>query len=478
MDLFNDIEGNDGSEENEFTSLLKKNFPEEEAGAPPEADEQGERVPEDADTFSEEYEDTGWGEEDFGEGPDGELFPDPESPKKKARLPFWLGLVIGASVTLAAAALVFLVFLAPLTVKTAKSGTDSAYQTKISKLLAYLDQYALAEYDEELIETSLAKGLIAGLDDKYAQYYTAEEFAALIEGESGEYSGIGVSIIMNDDGNIEVYKVFSGTPASEAGIVVGDIITEVEGIRDFETLDDIVALVRGATGTEVNIVIEHDGAEIPMTLVRAKVQEEAVQYRMLDGGIGYIYISQFVKVADSQFDTALNELAGQGMTSLMIDLRDNPGGDYDTVVSMGNRILPEGPIMTVMDKQGTIKTENSDGKHELKIPMVVLINRNSASASEVFAGAIQDYGMATIVGETSYGKGVVQSLFPLYDGSGVKFTTMKYYTPSGDSVDGVGVIPDIEVSLPDDIWDDGVFEEEEDTQFLKGVEILTGKSEN
>ena len=165
------------------------------------------------------------------------------------------------------------------------------------------------------------------------------------------------------------------------------------------------------------------------------------------------------------------------MKSLIIDLRDNPGGDYSTVVSMADRVLPEGKITTVVDKQGNNKTETSDEEHKITIPMVILINGNSASASELFTGAIKDYGIATIVGETSYGKGIVQSIYRLADGSGIKFTTEEYLTPNGNHINGIGVEPDVQVTIPEKAYEDGVVTEEEDTQLKKAIEILSGDSE-
>lgn len=395
-----------------------------------------------------------------------------EKTEPAPRPPFWLGVIVGIFAAVAAAAVIVLIS-GNLTAKKSASSGMEAYNEKISRIVTYLDQYYIGELSDEEIGDALAKGLLSNIGDRYAEYYTSEQLSEFLTSESGEYAGIGVSVIQLDDGSVEVYKVHSDTPAFEAGIRVGDIIAEAAGVRDFETLDDLVMLVRGEPGTVIDLVISRDSEEIPMSIERKNVQVTAVEYEMLEGGIGYIYIDRFIKVAAEQFSNALDDLESQGMTSLIIDLRDNPGGDYDTVVAMSNRILPEGPIMTVQDKQGTIKTENSDGRHELKIPMAVLINGNSASASEVFAGAIDDYDMATIIGQTSYGKGVVQNIFQLPDGSGMKFTTMKYYTPSGDSIDGVGIVPDIEVEIPEAAWDDGILDREEDTQLQKAIEVLS-----
>lgn len=200
---------------------------------------------------------------------------------------------------------------------------------------------------------------------------------------------------------------------------------------------------------------------------------ETVTYKMLENNIGYIQLTEFDTISVEQFNSALDALESQGMTSLILDLRDNPGGDYDTVIAMADRVLPEGKITTVVDKKGTEETEYSDEEHQISIPMVVLINENSASAAELFTGAIKDYGIATIVGETSYGKGIVQSIFRLEDGSGMKFTTEEYLTPNGNHINGVGVVPDIEVSIPEEAYEDGELTEDEDTQLQKAIEVLT-----
>ena len=399
----------------------------------------------------------------------------------RTRLPFWLGILVGIAAM--SIVMVAVILITGLRLKSSSATSDtssaetenvwSAAQTKLNMLTKYIDKYYLGDIDSELMEESLADGLITGLGDKYAEYYTVEEFADLIESTEGAYCGIGVAVVQTTTGEIYIYTVYSGSPAEEAGLMSGDIIVEADGVREFEDLDDLVSIVKGEEGTTVDLVILRDEEEIPVTVERRTIELDTVSYEMLDNNIGYIYIEQFDKVTAEQFNQALDDLESQGMESLILDLRDNPGGDYDTVVAMADRVLPEGPIMTVKDNQGNIKTENSDAENYLDLPMAVLINENSASAAEVFVGAIQDYNMATIVGKTSYGKGVVQSVYKFPDGSGVKFTTEQYYTPSGDSIHGVGIVPDIEVDLPEDIYDDGIFDFEEDTQLQAAIEALS-----
>ena len=394
-------------------------------------------------------------------------------PPKKPKSKFGIGLLVGVLITVAAVMLiaVIAVFVFFRGMKTGSAEMD--YQEKLDTIQMYLDNYYLYNIDDEMLEDSLAAGLLNGIDDKYAKYYTKEEFDQLMEETSGSYGGIGISIIMNDDGQVEVYKVFKDSPAEKAGIQVKDIIVEADLERDFEDIDQLVSIVRGEEGTTVDIVVLRDGKEIPMTVERRIIDMETVSYKMLENNIGYIQLTEFDTISVDQFNNALDALESQGMTSLILDLRDNPGGDYDTVVAMADRVLPEGKITTVVDKQGTEQTEYSDKEHQISIPMVVLINENSASASELFTGAIKDYGIATIVGETSYGKGIVQSIFRLEDGSGMKFTTEEYLTPNGNHINGVGVVPDIEVSIPEEAYDDGELTEDEDTQLQKAIEVLT-----
>ena len=405
----------------------------------------------------------------------------PEPPKRKSR--FGLGFVVGALVG-AAVVLIGVVVYSFVTYRQMVNVISDneeyeylSYQEKVETILEYLDQYYIGEVDKEKIGDGLSDGLLSGIDDKYAKYYSREEFEQLMEDSSGEYCGIGVSITQEESGEIVVYKVFEGTPAEEAGIHPMDVIVEAEGERSFADLDALVSIVRGEAGTTVDLVILRDGEEIPMTVERRMIVNPSVASKMLDDRIGYIAISEFNQATVTQFNDAITELEEAGMKALIIDLRDNPGGDYDSVVAMADRVLPEGTIITTKNKQGTVKEEISDEEHQLTIPMALLVNGNTASAAELFSGAIQDYGLGYIVGQQTYGKGVVQSIYRLSDGSGMKFTTDTYYTPSGRSVDGEGVTPDYDVALPDEVYEDGVVTEEEDVQLQKAIELLNGDLE-
>ena len=404
-------------------------------------------------------------------------------PPKKQKSRFGLGFLVGALV----GAAVILIGVVVYSFVTYRQMVDIysgdaeyeylSYQEKIETILEYLELYYIGDVDPEKMGDGLSDGLLSGIDDKYAKYYTKEEFDRLLEDSSGEYCGIGVSITQEESGEIVVYKVFKGTPAEEAGIHAMDVIVEADGERNFADLDALVAVVRGEEGTKVDLVILRDGEEIPMTVERRTIITPSVESKMLDDNIGYIAISEFDRATVTQFNDAITELEEAGMEALVIDLRDNPGGDYDSVVAMADRVLPEGTIITTKNKQGTVKEETSDEAHQLKIPMALLVNANTASAAELFSGAIQDYGLGYIVGTQTYGKGVVQSIYRLSDGSGMKFTTEKYYTPSGRCVDGEGVIPDYDVALPDEVYEDGVVTEDEDVQLQKAIELLTGDLE-
>ena len=374
---------------------------------------------------------------------------------------------------------------------------------KIETLQQLVDRYFLFEddIDKEQMEAGIYKGLLSGLEDPYTVYYTQEEYETLTEETEGVYCGIGVLVSQNiSSGLITALRVFQGSPAEEAGMKKGDILYKVgEALAsDFE-LDVLVQQeIRGAENTYVDITVLRDGEEVKLHIQRRIVEVTTVESKMLENNIGYILVTQFELVTGDQFKDAINSLEEQGMERLIIDLRDNPGGVLDAVVEMAAYILPEdklkGTIVATSDKNGRgdryfskggeICFESDPGQrdarypkkdgHELNIPMVVLINGNSASASEVFAGAVRDYGYAKLVGTTSFGKGIVQSLVQLEDGSAVKMTVSHYYTPGGVDLHKKGLEPDVEVEqeIPEDLK--GAFEIplERDNQVLRAIEVL------
>ena len=289
-------------------------------------------------------------------------------------------------------------------------------------------------------------GYAAALGDPYTEYYDEEETAALMESTSGEFSGIGASMTQNTDGpGAVITTVYEDSPAAEAGLQEGDVISKVDGTDvSGMDLDSIVSLIKGEKGTEVTITVLRGGEEVEVTAVRDTIQVQTVEYNMMEDQIGYISVSEFDDVTYDQFKNALETLEGEGMEGLVIDLRNNPGGNLSTVTDMLKLLLPEGTIVSITDKNGDTEEVTCDGSNEFTKPLAVLVNQYSASASEVFSGAIQDYGIGSIVGVTTYGKGVVQQLIDLGDGTCLKVTIAEYYTPSGRSINGVGVKPDVE----------------------------------
>ena len=245
-------------------------------------------------------------------------------------------------------------------------------------------------------------------------------------------------------GIITVVQAFEGTPAAEAGLQPGDILYQVEGEEvTGQDLTLVVTDLKGEENTEVHIGIVRDGEILEMTLTRKNIEIPTVDYELLEEGIGYIAISEFEDLTDDQFMEAFEDLKSQGMEKLIIDLRNNGGGLVDVTCNILDQLLPEGTIVYTEDKYGERQTEYSDAEHYFDGEMAVLVNGNSASASEIFAGAIKDYGVGTLIGTQTYGKGIVQSLFRLEDGSAVKITVSRYYTPAGNNIHEVGITPDI-----------------------------------
>lgn len=338
---------------------------------------------------------------------------------------------------------------------------------KIQELNQYIDQYYLFEYEEENIENGIYKGLMAGLGDVYTGYYTPEEYASFMESSNGSYSGIGAMLSQDySTGIISVVRAFEGAPAAEAGVKTGDILYMVEGEEvTGKDLSLVVTDLKGVEGTEVHISILRGTEVMELAITRKNIQVPTVESRMIDKQIGYIAITEFDDVTDEQFMDALDELETQGMKKLIIDLRDNGGGLVDVTCAILDRLLPEGLIVYTEDKYGNRQEEASDAENYFSGDMAVLVNENSASASEIFAGAVKDYGVGTLIGTQTFGKGIVQSLFPLEDGSAVKITVSRYYTPAGNNIHEVGITPDIILEEDENA--------QEDNQLQKAIEVLS-----
>ncbi len=364
---------------------------------------------------------------------------------------------------------------------------------KVQMLQQVIDKYYLFDEDTDRVEDWIYKGMMAGLDDPYSTYYTADEYKRLQEDTKGEYCGIGVMVSQNrNTGIITVVKVFEGTPGEEAGMLPGDILykvsdTEVTGMD----LDLVVKdFIKGEEGTPVTITVlrQETSDYLDLTMNRRQIIVQTVEHEMLDDEIGYIAVSQFDGVTAGQFNDAIDDLEKQGMKKLVIDMRNNPGGVLDAVVSMLDYILPddlavENPDLARKEKNKTLivymADKNGEGEqyyasdgHEVDIPITVLVNGESASASEVFAGALQAYDKATLVGTKTFGKGIVQTLFPLDKGTAIKMTVAHYYTPIGFDLHGKGLEPEVEIELDEELKTKVRIEHEEDNQLQKALETL------
>lgn len=350
---------------------------------------------------------------------------------------------------------------------------------KLELLEQVINMYYMDEISVEDLQTGVYKGLLEGLGDPYSCYYTKEEFDDLMESTQGTYAGIGAVVQQNRKTMIiTVVKPYVDAPAYNAGMLPGDIIYKVNGvdITGME-VDSVVALMKGEPGTEVMVTVVRDGVTDPIDLfiTRAWIEIETVEYEMLEDNIGYILVSGFEEPTAGQFKNAIEELNGQGMKGLVIDLRDNPGGLLTSVVEMLDYLLPDDLIVYTEDKYGNREEYKGSDKHSVELPMTILINGNSASASEIFAAAMQDYKAATLIGTTSFGKGIVQSLIPFSDGTAIKVTVSRYFTPRGVCIHGVGVTPDIEIDLAEELKQLVVIEHAQDNQLQAAVEELLKK---
>lgn len=333
----------------------------------------------------------------------------------------------------------------------------------------YLDEVT----DEQLLD-GMYKGMVAALEDPFSEYYTVEELQKLLSDTSGVYYGIGAYVSIDQTYNMtKVSGVIAGSPAEEAKLRANDIIYEIDGVSTYEmSLDEAVKLIKGDEGTETVLTIIRDGETLKVPIIRRKVESPTVNSEMLPQDMGYLQIVQFDDVTPGQFKLALDGLKEQGMKGLILDLRANPGGTLDGVVDIAGQILPEGLIVYTEDKEGKRNEYYSDGKGELQIPIVVLVDMNTASAAEILSGAIQDYEKGTIIGTTTYGKGIVQSVISLPDDSAVKITVSAYYTPKGRNIHKLGIEPDIVCEFDADAY---YGEEAFDNQLEKAKEVLLKK---
>ena len=354
--------------------------------------------------------------------------------------------------------------------------SDVAVTNKIAYLEKLIDQNYLDEVDEDSLKEGIYTGLLYGLGDPYSRYYTEEEYEEESRGTEGSYAGIGISITRNTEGGILVVECYEGGPADVAGLQKNDVITAVNGtdVTDLTPADVSQMIREKEDGTSVLTVYhqeENEPEDISVTV--SNVELPTVSYEMLEDSIGYLRIAEFTMVTPQQFENAYKDLREKGMEKLIVDLRDNPGGVLSSVCDVLRQILPEGLIVYTEDKYGEKQEMKCDGDTPIDIPLAVLVNENSASASEIFAGAVKDYGIGTIVGTTTYGKGIVQSLQKLSDGSAVKLTTARYYTPKGNDIHKVGITPDVEEKLDVSLLNKTEISHEEDNQLQAAIEAVS-----
>lgn len=349
---------------------------------------------------------------------------------------------------------------------------------KIDELMSYIDLYYNDDCDEDDIRNAIYAGTLEGLGDPYSVYYTADEYKDMQISTSGKYYGIGAALGQDaKTKEVTISKVYEGTPAEEAGLRDGDQIVKVnDTVSTSEELSDLVQKIRGEEGTTVHLKIYRASTKktFEVDVERKNVELPSITSKMLDGGIGYIQISEFQSKTEEQFKSALADLKKQGMKSLIVDVRSNPGGLITAAANILDQILPEGTVVYTEDKYGKREDYTSDSKC-LKCPIAVLVNENSASASEIFAGAIKDYNYGTLIGTKTFGKGIVQTVFPLEDGDAVKITTAKYYTPKGNYIHGVGIEPDINLTYKYSGPEDEAYDMKYDNQVQKAIKVLTEK---
>ena len=354
--------------------------------------------------------------------------------------------------------------------------TEMLQKMQTIEYLIRQNYYKDEDISAQALEEGVYSGMIASLGDLYSDYFTQEELEALMQQTQGIYYGIGAGVSLDTTTSYpKIIKVYDGTPAKEAGLREEDIIYEVEGENTYGLdLTEVVSRIKGDEGSWVNLTIVRDGETdyLSIDVQRRKVNIPTVEFEMLEDGMAYIIISEFDDITVDQFTEALAMARGNGMKGLILDLRSNPGGSLDAVVKISQKLLPEGLIVYTEDKYGQRKEYTCDGSKQLEVPLVVLINGNSASASEILAGAVKDYGIGTLVGTTTYGKGIVQSVIPMSDGSAVKVTISSYFTPNGNNIHGTGVEPDVEC-----VFDGEAYYTDPkmpDNQLEKAKEVLSG----
>jgi len=400
--------------------------------------------------------------------------------EKEIRQSFLKGLGIGAL----AAALAIIITLTGINVfarQTRWGGIDP--NTKLMEIYGLLNRYSIVPFEKDEMLDNMYRGFLAGVNDPYTQYLCVDALAAFHSRADGVFVGIGVTIFVdNDDPFVTISDVFRGAPAEAAGILPGDQIMAVDGtdVAGWQR-EDVVGRITGPANTPVVLTVyrPYESKRFDVEIIRARVEIPSVFHEMLyteNGLIGYIRLDGFDRVTPGQFDAAVAELAAEGMSGLILDVRNNPGGMLHSVVNITDRLIPEGVIVFTVDSRGRREYTNTRTAEHLGIPLVLLVNGRSASASEVLAGAIRDTGVGTIVGEQTFGKGVVQNLLNLSDGSAIKLTVQTYHSPSGENIHGIGITPDIIVEMSDELGRRiSSITLEEDIQLQVAIEVIGAK---
>lgn len=350
------------------------------------------------------------------------------------------------------------------------------FMSKANTMLTVLDKKYIEDLDYDKMVEGMYYGLIASVGDPYTMYMDKDRFSSFMEETEGTYAGIGVSVSTDpDDGLLTIMQVFKHAPAEASGIMTQDKIIGVNG-EDVSSLDsnEIIKKIKGPEGTDVDLTIyrQSEGKSIDIKVTRQTIEVPTVEHKMLDDNIGYIQIISFDEVTTEQFAKAFQELQNEGMEGLVIDLRNNPGGRLDVVLKITDLFVPQGNITYTIDANGDRKDYPTVDNVYFNKPLAVLVNGFSASASEIFSGAVKDYEVGTLVGTTTFGKGLVQNLYPLTDGSAVKVTISKYFTPNGNYINKTGIEPDVAIETPEEYLYRTYIPYEEDVQLQKAQEVV------
>ena len=358
------------------------------------------------------------------------------------------------------------------------SGINSKFIQKISILKNIIDTNYISDVNEEKLVNGAIKGYVDGLGDEYTQYFTKEEMEEFLTETEGSYVGIGIYMVQDiEEKAIVILSPIKGSPAEKAGLLPGDIIKKVDGVE--YTVDDfekIASYIKGKEGTKVKLEIERDGKILTFEVERKKVELYPIESKVLQNNIGYINITSFDSGCAKEFKQTYDNLTKKKITSLIIDLRNNGGGLVEEALKIADYMLEKDKIMLITkDKNQNEEIEKSTNNLLVKVPIVVLVNENTASASEILAAALKENEKATLVGQKTFGKGVIQELITLSDGSGIKVTTEEYYTPNRNKINEIGIKPNKEIALPEEVVDSYEIEEKYDTQLQEAIKLLKNK---